>query len=587
MSRTREKQFWERMVIMEISFNIGGEAGQGIDTIGDLLTQVFVQAGFYTFTIKDFESRIRGGYNFTQIRVSDKPIHASVDHIDVIIALSKDAVVGQRNRLTEGGVIIFDEGIEFDDLEACHFSAPLEKTAREVGGNIKMMNAAALGAIIAIINFPFTLVEQVLSDLFGRKGEKIVTANVDVAKAMYDLTKSNFMGTCKHNLESLERGPSKDKLILTGNKALALGAIAANLKWISSYPMSPSTSAFQDIVEHAFDLKIGALQTEDEIASLGMAIGASYAGARSMVTTSGGGFSLMVEALGLAAMTETPVVIYNAQRPGPSTGLPTRTEQADLLFMTFASQGEFPRIILAPKDPIEGFDVATRAFNLADKFQIPVMIMGDQYFADSVMNIPRIDVSGVKRDYGKLAKKGPDPDYKRYLLTKDGISPRAFPGDEGKTVVSSGNVHREDGHITEDPKLRALMVEKFMNKIPAIMADLEPPKIFGNEKAEITLLTWGSTWGAANEAMQILASNGASINQLHFCDVYPLRTVKLREVFTTAKQVIAVEQNITSQFAQLVKMQTGLEVTQHVNKYDGRPMTPGWIISELKEASIV
>jgi 2-oxoglutarate ferredoxin oxidoreductase subunit alpha len=236
---------------------------------------------------------------------------------------------------------------------------------------------------------------------------------------------------------------------------------------------------------------------------------------------------------------------------------------------------------------VEAFDLAARAFNLADKFQIPVIILGDQYFADSVMNIPRIDVSGVKRDYGKLAKKGSNPDYKRYLLTEDGISPRAFPGDEGKTVVSSGNVHREDGHITEDQELRRLMVQKFMNKIPAIMADMNPPKIYGEAKADITLLTWGSTWGAANEAMKTLAQRGVSINQLHFSDVYPLRTVKLREVFEQAKQVIAVEQNITSQFAQLVRMQTGLEVSQHINKYDGRPMTPGWIIKELKEGGIV
>ncbi|MGY5859135.1 MAG: 2-oxoacid:acceptor oxidoreductase subunit alpha [Candidatus Thorarchaeota archaeon] len=572
---------------MDITFNIGGAAGQGIDTIGDLLTQVFVQAGFYTFTIKDFESRIRGGYNFTQIRVSDKPIYASVDEVDVIIALSKDAVIGKRDNLSEGGVIIFDEGIEFDDLEACHFPAPLEKTAREVGGNIRMMNAAALGAVIAVINFPFDLVKQVLTDIFGRKGEKIVAGNVDVAKALYDLTKSTFTGTCKYNLETLQKGPSTDKLILTGNKALALGAIAANVKWISSYPMSPSTSVFQDIVEHSHNLKIGSIQTEDEISSLAMAIGASYAGARSMVTTSGGGFALMVEALGFGAMIEAPVVIYNAQRPGPSTGLPTRTEQADLLFMAFSSQGEFPRIMFAPKDPVEAFDVATRSFNLADKFQIPVMILGDQYLADSVMNIPRIDVSGVKRDVGKLAKPGPDPDYKRYLLTKDGTSPRAFPGDKGKAVVSAGNVHREDGHITEDAEMRSLMVQKFMNKIPAIMADMNPPKIYGDEKAETTLLTWGTTWGAAYEAVQILAAKGHSINQLHFCDVYPLRTVKLREVFAQSKQVIAVEQNITSQFAQLVRMQTGLEVTQHINKYDGRPMTPEWIIKELKEGGIV
>jgi 2-oxoglutarate ferredoxin oxidoreductase subunit alpha len=571
---------------LDITFNIGGEAGQGIDTIGDLLAQVFVQAGFYTFTIKDFESRIRGGYNFTQVRVSDQPVHAPVDYIDVIVALSRDAVVGQRNKLVEEGVIIFEDTIEFEDLEACHFPAPLEKTAKEVGGNIRMMNAAALGAILSVIKFPFKLAEDALNAIFGRKGEKIVAGNVAVAKALYDLTMETFTGTCRYNLDTLETGPSKDKLLLTGNRALAFGAIAANLKWVSSYPMSPSTSLFMDIVSYSRNLNIGALQTEDEIASICMAIGASYGGARSMVTTSGGGFALMTEAVGLSAMTETPIVIYNAQRPGPSTGLPTRTEQADLFFMAFASQGEFPRILLAPKDPVEAFDVATRAFNLADKFQIPVMILGDQYLADSVMNVPRIDVSGVKVDRGELAKEGPVPDYKRYLLTDDGISPRAFPGEEGKIIVASGNVHREDGHITEDADMRNKMVAKFMNKLPAIMDTLNPPELYGDEDAENTILTWGSTWGAANEAMHMLKDAGVSINQLHFCDIYPLRTDKLRKVLSKSKQIIAVEQNVTSQFAQLVKMATGISVHHHVNKYDGRPMTARWIVDEIKEVGI-
>lgn len=571
---------------MDITFNIGGEAGQGIDTIGDLLAQVFVQAGFYTFTIKDFESRIRGGYNFTQIRVSDEPIHAPVDYIDVIVALSRDAIVGVRDKLVGEGVIIFDDTIEFDDLEACHFPAPLERIAKEVGGNIRMMNAAALGAILSVIKFPFKLAEDVLSEIFGRKGESVIAGNVAVAKALYDLTTETFTGTCRYNLDTMETGPCKAKLLLTGNRALALGAMAANVKWISSYPMSPSTSLFMDIVSNSRDLNIGTLQTEDEIASICMAIGASYAGARSMVTTSGGGFSLMVEAVGLSAMAETPVVIYNAQRPGPSTGLPTRTEQADLLFMAFASQGEFPRVLLAPKNPLEGFDVATRAFNLADKFQIPVMILGDQYFADSVMNVPRINVSGVKIDRGKLSKTGPDPDYKRYLLTTDGISPRAFPGEEGKSIIASGNVHREDGHITEDSDMRNKMVAKFMNKIPAILESLNPPELYGNEDAEVTLLTWGSTWGAANEAMQILTDAGVSINQLHFCDIFPLRTDKLRKVLSKSKQIITIEQNVTSQFAQLVKMATGISVHHHVNKYDGRPMTARWIVDEIKETGI-
>ncbi|MFX1560460.1 MAG: 2-oxoacid:acceptor oxidoreductase subunit alpha, partial [Promethearchaeota archaeon] len=464
--------------------------------------------------------------------------------------------------------------------------APLEKTAKEVGGNVRMMNAAALGAILSVIRFPFKLAEEALNAIFGRKGEKIVSGNVSVARALYDLTMEKFTGTCRYNLDTLEKGPSTDRLLLTGNRALALGAIAANLKWISAYPMSPSTSLFMDIVSYSQDLNIGALQTEDELASILMAIGASYAGARSMVTTSGGGFSLMVESVGLSAMAEVPIVIYNAQRPGPSTGLPTRTEQGDLLFMAFASQGEFPRIMLAPKNPMEAFNVATRAFNLADKFQIPVMILGDQYFADSAMNVPRIDVSGVKIDRGKLAKSGVDSDYKRYLLTDDGISPRAFPGDEGKSVVSSGNVHREDGHIVEDSDTRNKMVAKLMNKLPVILEHLNPPELFGDEKAEVTFLTWGSTWGAANEAMEILKDAGVSINQLHFCDIYPLRTEKLRKVLSKSKQIVSIEQNVTSQFAQLVKMATGISVHHHINKYDGRPMTARWIVDEMKEAGI-
>jgi len=505
----------------------------------------------------------------------------------MIIALSRDAVVNQRERLAESGVIIFDDTIEFDDLESCHYPAPLEKIAKEVGGDARMMNSAALGSVLSILNFPFTLAQEALTSIFERKGRKVVTSNVNVAKTLYDKTKENFTGTCMHNLEALESGPSKEKLLITGNRAIALGAIAANLKWISSYPMSPSTSLFQDVMSYSQQFKIGAIQTEDEISSLAMAIGASYAGARSMVTTSGGGFSLMVEALGFAAMAEIPVVIYNAQRPGPSTGLPTRTEQGDLLFMGFASQGEFPRIMLAPKDPLEAFDVATRAFNLAEKYQVPVMILGDQYLADSVMNVPRIDVSAVTVDRGKLAKHKSSSEYKRYLLTDDGVSPRAFPGEEGKSIVSAGNVHREDGHITEDANIRNLMVQKFMNKIPKILADLNPPQLYGDKTADTTLMTWGSTWGAANEAMEILTESGESINQLHFCDIYPLRTEKLRDVFSKSKRVIAVEQNVTSQFAALARMETGLGVSQHINKYDGRSMTPGWIIGKLKEAGIV
>ncbi len=571
---------------MDITFNVGGAAGQGIDKIGDLLTQIFVKAGFYTFTIKDFESRIRGGYNFTQVRVSDIPVYASNDEIDVIVALSKDAIVGKRDQLVDNGVIIFDESIEFTDIEQCHLPLPLEKTAKEIGGSTRMTNSAALGAVLSVLKYPIEMAAEALSVIFKKKGEKVIQPNIEVARAIYDIAQKHFKGECRHDLSTMRGGPSEDRLVISGNRAIALGALAANVKWVSSYPMSPSTGAFQDIMAVGNDLKVAALQTEDEIASLTMAIGASFVGARSLVTTSGGGFSLMVEGLGLAAMTETPVVIYNAQRPGPATGLPTRTEQGDLLFMAHASQGEFPRILLAPKDPLEGFHITRRAFDLAERFQVPVMILGDQYFADSAMNIPRIDVTNMTIDRGKLAPKEPDPEYKRFQLTEDGISPRAFPGDEGKIVVASGNTHREDGHISEDPEIRDAMVEKFMKKIPAIRAALSPPVLEGPPDADVTVLTWGTCWGAVFEAVNILAADGVSINQLHFSDVYPMRTERLEEVFGNAKRVISIEQNATSQFARLVRMETGLGVDERINKYDGRPMTANWVIARLKEVGV-
>ncbi|MCF2136868.1 MAG: 2-oxoacid:acceptor oxidoreductase subunit alpha [Candidatus Thorarchaeota archaeon] len=571
---------------MDLSINIGGMAGQGIDTIGDLLTKVFVKTGFYIFTVKDFESRIRGGYNFTQIRVADNPVHCSVDDIDLIVALSKDAISAKRDQLVEGGIIIFDDRFDFDALEECHYPAPLSKKAREVGGSTRMTNAAALGALLSVIRFPFSLAEQVLTEIFGKKGEKIVEANVRVARSLYDLTEETFSGSCRHNLSMIDSIPSENRLIINGNQAIAYGAMAANVKWVSSYPMSPSTSAFIEIVSHANDLKIGTLQTEDELASLAMAIGASYGGVRSMVTTSGGGFSLMVEALGLAGMTETPVVIYNAQRPGPSTGLPTRTEQSDLLFTIFASQGEFPRIVLAPRDPLDAFDVVTRSFNLAERFQVPVIILGDQYLADSVMNVPRIDVTNVEIDRGKLAADRLDDPYMRYRLTDDGISPRAFPGDRGRFIVSSGNSHLEDGHITEDPAIRNAMVQKFLRKITAIKDALKPPDLYGAKTTKTVVVTWGSPWGAVREAIEHLEHEGVSIGHLHFTDIYPLRTKLLKDVFTSAERVISIEHNATSQFAKLVTMETGLKFDGYITKFDGRPMTPRWVILQLKEVGI-
>ncbi|MEM4734813.1 MAG: 2-oxoacid:acceptor oxidoreductase subunit alpha [Candidatus Thorarchaeota archaeon] len=571
---------------MDFTFNIGGAAGQGIDTIGDLLTRVFVKAGYYTFTIKDFESRIRGGYNFSQVRVSDRPVYAARSSIDVIIALTEEAITRQVDSLADGGVVIYDDAIPTKEKNECYLRLPLQRVAKEVGGSERMTNAAALGALTAILRFPFEFVSKTLESMFKSKGEKVVNSNIAVARALYEMTAQGFTGKCRVDLSSLGWGPSRDTLVLTGNTALALGAMAANVKWASAYPMSPSTSLFQEIVASAHRLRIGALQPEDEIAALCMALGASFAGARSIVSTSGGGFSLMVEALGLAAMTETPVVIYNAQRPGPSTGLATRTEQGDLLFVTFAGQGDFPRIVLAPRDPVEAFETAVRAFNLSDRYQVPVIILGDQYFADSSMNVARIDVSRVTIDRGKLEPTDKPGPYKRYLLTEDGVSPRAFPGDPGKIVVANGNTHLENGHITEDAAVRNAMVEKFLRKVPRIRSEMRPPALYGEEDADTTLLTWGSSWGPVYEAMNILSSDGVSVNQLHYCDVFPPRTEILRDLVKRNTRIISIEGNPSSQFAKLLQMESGVMIREHINKYDGRPMTTDWVLAQLREVGV-
>ncbi|MFC1964256.1 2-oxoacid:acceptor oxidoreductase subunit alpha, partial [Chloroflexota bacterium] len=420
----------------------------------------------------------------------------------------------------------------------------------------------------------------VLGDHFG--GGKVVEKNLKAAQAGFDYVKKNHRGRFRRRLRPV--GATR-RMLLTGNEAMALGAIAAGCKFMSAYPMTPASSIMEYLVSKEKDLDLVMVHAEDEIAAVNMAIGAGFAGVRAMTATSGSGFCLMVEGLGLAGITETPVVIIDAQRPGPAVGLPTRTEQGDLQFVLHAHHGEFPRAVLAPASIEDAFGVTVKAFNIAEKYQLPVIILTDQHLASSYTTVDRFDLAKVAIDRGSLysPEQGKEADYRRHQVTRDGISPRAFPGMSKALVVTDGDEHDETGHLTEDARIRAAQVEKRMRKLVGLSREITPPRRYGPAKAETTLIGWGSTWGALREATDILRRGGASINLLHLNELWPFPAKAVARIMDKAERCYVVESNATGQLARLIRAETGKKASGQVLKYDGRPLTPAYIVAAVKK----
>ncbi len=423
------------------------------------------------------------------------------------------------SELGEDGIIVWDPAaVAYTEVTERGFAVPLAKLTTDAGGQAIMMNSTAVGAVLGMVGFPRESIASMLEHEFGRKGKEVVEANVKVALAGYDYARDN----CTICGKVIAPGQAGGHMVLTGNQAIALGSMAAGLRFVSAYPMSPSTSIMEFIAGRSAEHGIVVEQAEDEIAAINMAIGASYAGLRAMTATSGGGLCLMVEGIGLAGMTETPIVIVDAQRPGPSTGLPTRTEQADLLFLIHASHGEFPRAILAPGDANQAFYLAAKAFNLAEKYQIPVFLMTDQYLADSSWTIEPPDPSRITIERGEMLTETAPADYKRYTITDTGISPRAIPGAGPALVVADSDEHTEEGHITESAEVRLAMMNKRARKQELLRSEISPPDHYGPENAKVTLLCWGSNLHVVREAVDILnASTENSANCYHFSQLWP------------------------------------------------------------------
>lgn len=557
----------------DVSIVLCGEAGQGIQTVEKILASILKSSGYYIFSTKEFMSRIRGGSNSTEIRVSDKPVNSFVEKIDILIPLDSKAVDHVKWRISKNTVILGKKEFIEGKSEKT-FEVPFTELAKE-SGNKLYANTVTVGHLSGMLGVDFSITKDFIKDFFKKKDKEIVEGNIKAAKKGYELGKKMVE---KNGIDfKLKRNEKvKDYLLLSGTELVSLGAIAGGCNFISSYPMSPSTGVLTFLSTQQEDFGIIAEQSESEICAINMSLGAFYGGARAMVTTSGGGFALMVEGLSLAGMLETPIVIHLAQRPGPATGLPTRSEQGDLLFALFAGHGEFPRIIFAPGKTEDVFRATRKAFDLADKFQVPVIIMTDQYLLDSSFLTSSIDVSKlkVKKYFVKT-----DKDYKRYKVTKNGVSPRGIPGYGKGLVVIDSDEHDEEGHITEDLDFRTKIVDKRLKKMDLIKKEIESPQLIGNKNYKTLVIGWGSTYYAIKEALEKLADERTAF--LYYKQVYPLHpdTVKYIE---KANKTVAVENNATGQFAKLIKMETGIQIDKSILKYNGLPFGVEEIVRKLK-----
>ncbi|MBN1170062.1 2-oxoacid:acceptor oxidoreductase subunit alpha [Candidatus Micrarchaeota archaeon] len=566
---------------MDFICKIAGQAGAGVMVAGRMLINCFTRGGYCVVGYPEYPSLIRGGHNTVQVRVSDSRINSPLHYQDVLIALNKDGIFYHMNDMNKGGIIIYDHLIDISKFEIRNdvkmHPLPLSELTKEVGGTEQMKNTAAIGAALAIIDYPLEVLEEIMKDTFGKKGEEIVRMNIKTARAAYDYIRENRIQS-KHSIKPLS---DHRCIAITGNEAIALGAIKGGMKFYSAYPMTPASSILHYLAELERDFNLVVKQTEDEIAAMNYAIGAGFAGARSMTGTSGGGFALMTEALGLAAISETPVVVVIAQRTGPSTGMPTWTEQGDLNFAMYASQGDLPRVVLAPGDVNEAFALTAKAHNLAEKYQVPVLLLTDKHLSESVFSTEKFPEVTIER--GKIATKLPELEpaarWKRYELGDDGISERALPGTPNGMHVATSYEHDETGFSTESFTMRVKQADKRMKKLETMMPDIELPVVYGPKDAEITLVGWGSMKLSVLDALPMLEN----INFVHFTHIYPLDEEKVKKILGKAKKLIMVENNSTAQFAGILRRYTGIEMDFNLLKYDGRPVYPEQIVEEVEK----
>ena len=561
----------------DISIVLCAEAGQGIQTIELLLTHAFKHAGYHLFSTKEYMSRVRGGSNSTQLRVSSHPVRTHRSTIDILFPLNSEALKHVEHRITSETIILGDQEGLFNsgDNKIEVINVPLSAISAEIGGAI-YANTIVSGVIAALFSIDMEGIIDDLKELFFETDKTVTTHNIRAVKRGYEIGGNlKQSGTISINIR---KDPQvAGQIIMNGGEAVGIGALAGGCDFISSYPMTPATSVLTFLARQSKKFGIIAEQAEDEIAAINMAIGAWYAGGRAIVTTSGGGFALMTEGLSLAGAIESPLVIHLAQRPGPATGLPTRTEQGDLELALYAGHGEFPRVIFAPGNIEEAFKLTARAFNLADRYQIPVVILTDQYLIDSYYNIPRIDISSFEIERHVVQADG---GYRRYALTESGVSPRGVPGNGEGLVVVDSDEHDEEGHLTENHDMRVRMVDKRLRKRSLLAQEAPLPGLSGKIEGTTMIVCWGSLLEIVREAVTRIGGNDLSF--VHFSQVYPLHP-DTGQMLTRPDRLIIVENNATSQFARLLKLYTGIDIKTRITAYSGLALTVEDLESRLRD----
>ena len=573
----------------DVVVGIGGAAGDGIDKSAETVAKTASRSGLHAYGFNSYQSVIRGGHIWLRLRMGQEKVHSHGDHTHALIALNQDSIERHAPEIESGGAILFNADKLRVNLpvrdNVLTVPLPIAELTKPLGAiQPVMQNTVALGALIFLLDFDFDVASSVLADTFAHKGQGVIDQNVGVLKAGYNYARERFVPLGYKWNFTRKRRP-----YLTGNEALSIGAVAAGCKFYSAYPMTPASGILTWMAEHSERCGVVVKQMEDELAVANAAIGAGYAGVRSMCGTSGGGFALMTEAIGMAGMIEAPVVFVEVQRGGPSTGIPTKTEQADLNQVYGASQGDFPRIIIAPKDTRDCFDSAVEAFNLAEKYQCPVIIITDLLLSEHPETVePEYFSADVPIDRGEMVSgwKNGNGAFKRYAFTKSGISPRTIPGTADTLYIAATDDHDEEGVLISDvfcnAAIRRKISEKRMKKMDLALRDLPAPQIEGRADADVTLIGWGSTEGVIREAVQQLNASGTRTNQLHFKYLLPFHGKEAGEILKRAKRTICVEQNATGQFARHLRAETGHSVSDQILKYDGEPFEPAQISAQVR-----
>ncbi|MBI2989501.1 MAG: 2-oxoacid:acceptor oxidoreductase subunit alpha [Deltaproteobacteria bacterium] len=576
---------------IDLTVGIGGAAGQGIATPGDVLARIFVRRGLHLKAYNAYQSIIRGGHIFLMLRTGDQPVLSQGGKIDILIPLNQDTMDRHLKLMRSGSIVLYNSdkigpGTAADGVQLCPFS--VKELLPQMKGDL-VQNTIAVAALLRLVGVEFKMLEDILTVQFKRKGESVIAENVGVARAGYDYAEAHFKP-----LPFSLPNTGKRLAFFEGNQALAMGGAAAGVRFYCAYPMSPASGVLHWMARHARQLGIMVRQVEDEIGVINMAIGAAHAGCRAMCATSGGGFALMSEALGSAAMMEIPVVCINVQRAGPATGVPTKTEQGDLWQVMGAGQGDYPRIIVAPTNIPDCFKTVPELFNLVDKFQCPGIILSDLLLSEGRSSVDPAELDfNVSIERGEvIGLRGDAPPvnggYKRYLVTESGISPRAVPGTPGYVHVVATDEHDEEGVLISDeftnPHKRRAIHEKRMRKMEGVLPLLEPPELFGPGEAQVTLVGWGSTEGAIREAIEKLAEEeGIVANHLQVKWLVPLQGEAILSILSRSKKIVIVENNYSGQFARYLRSETGIAANGHIRKYDGEPFLPHHIVDGVKK----